>query len=124
MPRRSSPLPRGTSQLRRTGFRVRLSEGEVGGRTRIKPRSTRRAAEERAYLRLRKDFLDGALCARCGTTEDLTVQHLHGRVGADLCDVGGFLSLCWPCHSYATEHPAEAIASGWAESRLSLKEPA
>jgi hypothetical protein len=88
------------------------------GRKPLPARSPKRASDEARYLKARKAWLEGKCCARCGTTENLTVQHMRGRVGPLLLDQRFWLPLCWdPCHSWATEHPREAIAQGWSMPR-------
>lgn len=114
-------MPRRTTPLRSKGFRGGSAWGSAGSPRRIRPRSTKRAAQEAEYRKLRAAFLEDACCARCGTTAALTVQHMAGRVGAALTDVDGFLCLCWPCHMHVESFRAEAMAEGWALSRLAKR---
>lgn len=46
------------------------------------------------------------------------VHHRRGRVGRLLLDQTHWAALCHGCHSYYTEHPAEAYESGISERRI------
>ena len=101
----------------------------------IRKVSTKQAKRNTLYSKQRIEFLaENPKCAmkvdsRCLGNAN-TVQHTKGRVGyADqwardndiwlINDVRFFLPACWPCHSYAEEHPNEAKEKGWAITRLS-----
>jgi len=113
-----SSLPQRAAPLRRTPLRSAVSSGERRPAGRGLPaRNPKRAAQERLYARLRAAFLAGKVCARCGTTEGLTVQHMRGRRGADLLEQRWWLPLCWPCHMHTESHRTEALANGWALPR-------
>lgn len=87
----------------------------------IRSRSPRRAAEERAYRRLRLAFLEANPYCEfpepCGE-QATEVHHKRGRVGADLLDVDHWAGLCSPHHRFATEHPAAAYEMGISERRI------
>lgn len=84
----------------------------------MRARTPKRAAQERAYLKERAVWLVGKMCSRCGKPAD-TIQHAKGRRGDLLLDKRWWIPLCWnPCHSWVTEHPAEATAQGYALSRV------
>jgi hypothetical protein len=94
-------------------------------RVQIKPRSNKRAAMEREYLKLRKVFLeergtefeDGL--PRCeGMFEGCTgiateVQHSHGKENDRLLEVEYFKASCHNCNMRAESHPLEAQAKGF-----------
>lgn len=90
---------------------------------RIPARSSRRSQQESEYSKERLIFLDeNPICKMkipglC-TIKATTVQHLKGRIGDLLLNKEFWLPACWPCHSYADTHPAEAIENGWALPRL------
>lgn len=81
--------------------------------------SSHRAKELKEYRLLRDEYLkNNPFCARCGSKSNLTLQHLAGREGSRLTDVSNFMTLCWPCHRWATDNSKEAIEQGYAKSRL------
>jgi hypothetical protein len=98
--------------------------------TQIKPRSAKRSAMEREYLKLNKVFLeekgkeyeDGL--PRCeGRLKGCTilateVQHPYGRQGERLIEVEHFKASCNNCNLRAESHPWEAQAAGFSYSRL------
>jgi hypothetical protein len=80
----------------------------------------KRAAQNRLYSKLRREFLaSNPRCQfpDCGNAS-AELHHKKGRVGRLLTDPDHFAALCSGCHRYVTEHPAEAIALGISESRL------
>lgn len=86
----------------------------------IRPRSKKRAAQEREYAQLRKDFLSGnPICQvkGCGMPAD-DVHHRAGRIGAKLTDVSLFLAVCRSHHNYIENHPEESKEKGYSLSRL------
>ena len=85
---------------------------------RMKPRSYKRAAQEREYRKLRVRFLEDALCERCGFQAN-EIHHKKGRIGALLTDTDYFMAVCSPCHRYIEDHPKESREKGWSISRLS-----
>jgi hypothetical protein len=83
--------------------------------------SKKRAQQNRLYMKLRREYLEAH--PRCESPWDCgfratEIHHKRGRVGALLTDVTHWIALCAPCHHYATVNPAEAIACGVSESRL------
>lgn len=89
----------------------------IPGRPQLPRRSRKRAAAERIYAKLRRDFLErNPWCSRCGG-ESEQVHHRRGRVGGDLLDVSTWLAVCASCHSYITAHPREAMERGWSLPR-------
>lgn len=102
----------------RTPLRSAVPSGERWPAGRGLPaRSPKRAAQEREYLKANRLWLQDKVCARCGTTEGLTVQHMRGRIGPLLTDQRWWLPLCWPCHMHTESHRTEALANGWALPR-------
>lgn len=87
----------------------------------LRPVSKKRAAQNRTYSALRRDFL--AAWPRCqfpnGCDRPATdVHHKRGRVGDLLLDVTHWAALCRPHHRHVTEQPAESFASGISERRI------
>jgi hypothetical protein len=81
----------------------------------VRRNTPKRASDEARYLKARKSWLEGKCCARCGTSEGLTVQHMAGRDGWRLLYEPWWLPLCWvPCHSWVEQHPDEAKEQGFA----------
>lgn len=81
----------------------------------IKKVSTKRAAENQVYARLRKDYLEVFMvcevveCHRKATQ----IHHIKGREGDLFCDVNNFLAVCDVCHQRITIDSAWAISQGY-----------
>lgn len=86
----------------------------------MRARTSKRAAQERVYRRLRVEYLiEHEACERCGLPSE-ELHHRRGRVGADLTDVAHFAALCSACHRWAGGNPADAIRSGISEKRIGI----
>lgn len=92
----------------------------------IPPRSPKRIKEEVAYSALRIVFLQQnpfckmriiGICTHNATD----VQHKKGR-GKYYLDTRFWMPACRGCHSWATDHPKEAIELGFALPRLTEEE--
>lgn len=89
----------------------------------IAPRSKKRAAQEREYSKLRKDFLlssptcQAKLPNRC-THHATDVHHMKGRIGPLLTDTKFFLAVCRSCHDWIETHPEEAKELGFSISKI------
>lgn len=92
-------------------------------RTPLRPRSKKRAAEEAKFARRKPVWLDGQVCAWCGTDQTLDIHHMRGRVGADLLDETHWLALCRVHHSVATDHPDWAKENGLSKDRTTRRIP-
>lgn len=101
----------------------------------MKAVSTKTAARNREYLKLRAVFLGNGLipvqcagwplarsahqdwppqlCARWATE----VHHTMGRDQAVMLNVATWLPLCSPCHRWATDHPTQARGVGLSRPR-------
>lgn len=88
----------------------------------VPKQSDRRKKEQVLYSTMRLQFLKynpickmniPGLCTKIATE----VQHLKGR-GKYYLDITFWMPACHFCHSYATDHPEEAIQNGWAILRL------
>lgn len=89
-------------------------------RTRIRPVSRKRAAQDRLYSKLRKVFLDRhPICQVCSSARATEVHHKAGR-GALYLDIELWLAACHDCHQRITEHPAWAIEQGWSLPRIGV----
>lgn len=54
------------------------------------------------------------VCERCDSARSTDVHEPGMRSrGADICDPDQCVCLCWPCHRWIHDHPAEATAEGW-----------
>lgn len=87
----------------------------------IRPRSNKRAAQERRYSKLRKVFLfTHPTCEvkGCGC-EATEIHHRKGKIGDLLTDERWFLAVCRPHHIYIELNPALAKEHGYSLSRLS-----
>lgn len=86
----------------------------------MRARTSKRAAQERVYRRLRDEYLaEHEACERCGLPSE-ELHHKRGRVGADLTDATHFAALCRACHRWAGEHPTDAIRLGISEKRIGI----
>lgn len=89
---------------------------------RIAPASEKQKERLSEYRKVRDEYLrDNPKCARCGSSHNLSLHHLAGREGKLLTDVDNFMTLCIPCHQWATEFTRDAIEQGFARSRLNKK---
>lgn len=115
MPSRSEPMRR--TPIRRAGGSKATGEGAGKPPARLNPQRRRRAAAERAYTVLRREFLaEHPACERCGQRAT-DVHHRAGR-GPNLLRVDLFAALCRPCHDLCGREPAWAVANGYSLSRL------
>ena len=83
-------------------------KSRLARRARLTYRPRRIPALVRMEVRLRA----GGWCERCGAQG----HHLHhrrprSRGGADTAD--NLVLLCWRCHAWVHDHPAQAKAEGW-----------
>lgn len=139
MPQRRTPLAarsslRAHKQLRRDGSALvrrgpvanevagTTSDGSLRRTGRIKPVSAKRAAENRIYVKRRREFLEAnpacswpAGCAFPATE----VHHKRGRVGALYLNQAHWFASCHDHHRWITEHPRESVAMGVSELRVS-----
>lgn len=101
MPARLTPM-RSSSSLSRSGNLPR--------------RSVKRAAQERTYAVLRREFLaTWPMCQfprGCGRPAD-EIQHLRGRRGERLNATEWWAASCHEHNMFAEEHTGEALAMGW-----------
>lgn len=85
-------------------------------RTRLRPRSAKRAAiyrEQRIPL-VRELLAARPVCERCHRAPSVDVHEIQSRArGGSILDVENLAALCRPCHAWVTEHPREAEAEGW-----------
>lgn len=95
-------------------------------RSKIKLVSKKRAALNRQYTLLRKQFLSEHSCCEAGLEgctgcrmEYMTVHHKKGR-GEYFLDTKTWLASCFTCHQWIERNPSEAKELGFSESRLSL----
>jgi hypothetical protein len=86
--------------------------------SKIRPRSKKREKLDRAYVKLREQYLQkNPACEVCGGIAS-DVHHKRGRVGEDYLNVETWLSVCRSCHRWVEEHPEQALEMGYSESRL------
>lgn len=61
---------------------------------------------------LREEILCGAVCAECGASEDLVVDHVVPVALGGSCDRSNLQALCWTCNvAKGKKSPAEWEAS-------------
>ncbi len=88
--------------------------------SKIKPRSDKRARQEREYEKKRKEYLqDNPVCKFKGCNlEATTIHHPKGRLGKLLTDETNFLGLCMDHHLFVENNPNYAKANGYSLGRL------
>jgi hypothetical protein len=86
----------------------------------IKPRSDKRAKQERLYSKQRKEYLEeNPICRFEGCNLEATsTHHPEGRIGHRLNDKDKFIGLCMEHHEYIERNPNFAKANGYSLSRL------
>lgn len=96
------------------------TKGTNKKKTRLKPISDKQAERLKEYRIVRDEYLkENPTCARCGTTNNLSLHHMIDRVGKNLTDKNNFMTLCIPCHRFVTDESEYAIKNGYSKSRLS-----
>ena len=89
----------------------------------IAHRSTKRAKQEREYLKVRKAFLlssqscQAQLPTIC-TTQATDIHHKKGRIGELLTDPTYFLAVCRACHTWIELNPGKAKELGYSISKI------
>lgn len=78
----------------------------------IRKLSKKRAAKNRIYLKMAKEFIIDKFCPVTGypATE---VHHINGRIGALLTDERYFLAVSTAGHRWIHENVKEARSKGW-----------
>ncbi len=57
------------------------------------------------------------VCEKCHDAPATEVHEVLTRArGGSILDPNNCRCLCWECHSWITEHPAESLADGWVRS--------
>ena len=92
----------------------------------IKPRSDKRAAQERVYGPEARDFKLKNPCCTAKISLDCkgcdiqyaTIQHCRGRIGELLNDKTHWIVICFFCHQVVNNSPKLAKELGLEESRL------
>jgi len=88
-------------------------------KTRIKPRSKKRAAQEREYAKVRVEYLEShPECEVCGWFHSFQIHHKKGRIGELLTDTKYFLAVCYTCHQKIEMWPKWAKEKSYSLSRL------
>jgi len=78
----------------------------------IRKLSKKRAAQNRIYLKMAKEFITDKFCPVTGfaATE---VHHINGRIGSLLTDERYFLAVSMEGHRWIHENVKEARSKGW-----------
>lgn len=81
----------------------------------LKPRSEKQEIKYRTRRVLVAELLEERpVCERCHTARSTDVHEPGMRSrGADICDPGQCVCLCWSCHCWVHDNPAEATSEGW-----------
>lgn len=79
----------------------------------IKPRSDKRAKQEREYAKKRKEYAEkNPLCEICGKVAN-DLHHKGRRLGDMLTDESTYMSVCRPCHKMIHDNEKEARKQGY-----------
>lgn len=84
----------------------------------LKKLSTKRAAQQREYLKRRAAFLDGKICPVTGE-QATEIHHMKGRVGLLLTDERYWIPVSREGHLKIELNPVWAKEKGYSLSRLS-----
>lgn len=83
-------------------------------RTRLRRTSRKRASQNRAYSKLRKEFLLRRLyCDVCKVKPVSHVHHKDGREGELLNDLSKWMAVCYLCHDKIHAEPKWAREHGY-----------
>lgn len=90
-------------------------------RSRLKPVSKRRSAQNREYSRIREEFMLRHACEPCPVMREIfgeffevtDLHHKAGREGDRLIDVLNWLAVSREGHNWIHSNPAEARKRGW-----------
>ena len=96
------------------------NKGRKGGKKQsyIKPRSAKRAGEEREYLKRRDKYLTlHPECERCSLPAN-QIHHKKGKIGKLLINVMYFMAVCPDCHHWIENNPLKAKEEGYSVNRL------
>src|SRR5690606_37242535 len=78
----------------------------------------RRTQERRRRLIAEMQRFGPVLCVRCARLADDLDEILNRSQGGDPASAENCQPLCRECHTWKTEHPAQARAEGWAKGRV------
>lgn len=112
--RRKTPMPRGTVQLRRTAP-ITVAAVSLVQRSRLRPVSTKRAAENRQRAKVVKQLVEAdPICAFPSCTAFASDPHeiVPRSRGGSIVDPEIIRLLCRPHHNWAHEHPIQATELG------------
>ncbi len=95
-------------------------EGPRMRKTRLKPVSDKRSAENRQYLKIRREFLrDYPICQFKDCREwSAQLHHRRGREGPWLTDVSEFMACCAKHHTWIEDNREAAAEMGYLKLRL------
>lgn len=87
--------------------------------TPIKKITTKRAAQNQEYLKLRKEYLEAYPACEVEDCHNKSteVHHMRSREGESLLNTNEFLAVCHGCHHKITTDSAWAVANGYSYSR-------
>lgn len=114
-PRKNYVIPKVS---KKRAAQIEAGEWKPKDRKPIKPRSDKRAKQEREYLKLRDEHLKKfPKCLLCEATAT-EVHHPEGRIGHRLTDSKNFKGLCHDHHVWAEMNPEDAKKIGISFNRL------
>jgi hypothetical protein len=85
----------------------------------LKPRTKKRAKQEREYLKKREKYLQNKPSCEICLQPATTIHHPAGRIGELLTDDTLFIGLCMTCHERVEQNPIWAKEQGYSLPRNS-----
>lgn len=83
-------------------------------RSPLRRTSRKRASQNKAYSKLRKQFLlRRTYCDICKTKPVSHVHHVDGREGLLLLDLSKWMAVCYACHDRIHGNPKWAREQGY-----------
>ena len=104
---------------------IRYFKGTEKPKKKINPRSKKLTAGMIQYTKVKQEFMrDNPACQICGNTEMLSIHHIAGRAGRNLCDKDNFLVACLGgSYHLSDQHEESNKRDGchpWIEANLGL----
>lgn len=64
--------------------------------------------------KIRRQILDGAVCACCGTASELVIDHIIPIVRGGSCEISNLQALCWSCNARKGRKTMDEFIAGGA----------
>lgn len=99
-----------------------MKRSPIARKSRLRPRSTKKAAQDRrcATVRVEAHERAGGVCQRCHAERSHDIHHVNQRSTGGTDDLDNLVALCRPCHMHIHDHIAEAVRDGWIYSQKDM----